>query len=79
MCQRGDVSENQEAAEHAQWAEDVLKRHPEFSEENADKILKKEIGMVFEQVLFDSGVFKRTENGKSAFLRFVDKIMGDSK
>lgn len=79
MCQRGDVSENLEAAEHAQWAEEVLKRHPEFSEENADKILKKEIGMVFEQVLFDSGVFKRTENGKSAFLRFVDKIMGDSK
>lgn len=33
-------------------------------------ILRDEIGKVFMQVLEDAGVYKRTPEGKSAFLRF---------
>jgi UDPglucose--hexose-1-phosphate uridylyltransferase len=38
----------------------------------ARAILDKEIGRVFLEVLCDAGVFKRNEEGQSAFDRFVD-------
>jgi UDPglucose--hexose-1-phosphate uridylyltransferase len=37
-------------------------------------ILKKEIGITFTHVLEDAGVFKCTEEGRAAFLRFVDAV-----
>ena len=46
----------------------------EFSEENVDEILRAEIGRTFVDALIDSGVYKRTEEGKVAFLRFVDAV-----
>ena len=63
-----------ETASHAQWARDVLLRHPEFSCENARAILEKEIGKVFLDVLSDAGVFKRNEEGRAAFNRFTDTL-----
>ena len=40
--------------------------------DNAEAILKEEIGRVFLEVLRDAGVFKRTPEGKAAFIRFID-------
>ncbi len=37
-------------------------------------MLHKEIGYVFMQVLEDSGVYKRTEEGRAAFERFLNVI-----
>ena len=39
--------------------------------ENTAEILKEEVGQVFAQVLEHAGVYKRTEEGKAALLRFV--------
>ena len=61
-------------APHADWCDDVVSRHPELSKDNVRAILEKEIGEVFLKVLTDAGVFKRDENGKDAFLRFIDFI-----
>lgn len=63
-----------ELTQHAEWAEDILKRYPDFSKDNARAILEKEIGKVFLEVLNDAGVFKRDDEGKKAFLRFVGSI-----
>ena len=63
-----------ETASHAEWAREVLLRYPEFSSENARAILEKEIGKVFLEVLSDAGVFKRNEEGRSAFNRFTDTL-----
>ena len=60
-----------ELVSHAKWAEEILKRHPEISEQNVNDILQNEIGEVFLEVLKDAGVFKRTEDGSKAFGRFV--------
>ena len=49
-------------------------RYPEFSEANAGDILRLEVGKVFEQVLCDAGVFKRTEKGISDFIRFTEVL-----
>ena len=65
-----DVAADEKIASHAKWAEEVMKRHPEFSADNADAILEAEVGAVFEQVLLDAGVFKRDEKGIDAFKKF---------
>ncbi len=63
-----------ELTHHAEWAEEILKRYPDFSKENARAILEQEIGKVFLEVLEDAGVFKRNEAGKKAFMRFIGSI-----
>lgn len=71
---RNELRARQELSEHIGWAEAVLDKYPDFCENNADEIIKREIGAVFEEVLRDAGVFKRNESGKAAFMRFVDKV-----
>lgn len=71
MLQHEDLTANPQTASHAVWAAEVQKQHPEFCEENAEAILQAEVGKVFEQVLCDAGVFKRDEDGKTAFLKFL--------
>ena len=61
-------------APHAEWAVQVLHAHPEFAPEHAEQILRLEVGKVFEQVLCDAGVFKRTPQGRAAFLDFVEGL-----
>ena len=43
----------------------------ELSKEEAEEILKKEVGSIFERVLEDAGVFKNDINGMEAFQRFM--------
>ena len=63
-----------ELTHHAEWAEEVLKRCPDFSKDNAKSIIEDEIGKAFLEVLEDAGVFKRTKEGKNAFMRFILSI-----
>lgn len=63
-----------ELTHHAEWAEEILKRYPDFCKENARAILEQEIGKVFLEVLEDAGVYKRTEAGRNAFIRFVSSL-----
>lgn len=66
-----DLTANPKTASHAEWAESILENHPEYNADNADSIIKAEVGKVFEQVLLDAGVFKRDANGKAAFQKFI--------
>lgn len=69
-----DLTADPKTASHAEWAEEVKKNHPELSAENAENIIRMEVGKVFEQVLCDAGVFKRDEEGKKAFIRFTEQL-----
>ena len=53
---------------------DELKEKYTFTEENVEDILKKEIGIVFMKVLEHAGVYKCTDEGRAAFLRFIDSL-----
>ena len=68
-----DISGDELLAKHAEWAAE-LKRKYKFTKDNADKILRKEIGIVFSKVLEHAGVYKRDKAGKEAFLRFVQAV-----
>ena len=56
---------------HEKWANGIKERYSEINSENVSDIIRAEVGKVFEQVLLDAGVFKRNENGKAAFERFI--------
>ena len=58
---------------HADWV-DQLKKKYSFTQDNTLEILLQETGRVFAQVLEDAGVYRRTAEGKAAFLRFVDAV-----
>lgn len=77
MLKGDDLHSNPKTVSHAEWAEQLLAEHTEFCNENAEAILQMEIGKVFEQVLCDAGVFKRNEDGKKAFNRFIMKLAGE--
>ena len=68
-----DIRADERISSHADWV-DELKQKYTFTAENADDILRKEIGIVFSKVLEHAGVYKRNDAGKAAFLRFVDYV-----
>ena len=47
-----------------------------IADENIEEVIREEIGLVFSKVLECAGVYKRTAEGKAAFLRFVDAVNG---
>ena len=66
-----EYSEN--IAKHAQWAQEIQRRY-EITRDNVEGILRKEIGMVFAQVLEDAGVYKLDESGREGFARFLASV-----
>ena len=71
MLAGNDIRKDDLLSKHADWAVEIRKTHPDFNAANADAILKEETGIVFSHVLEDAGVYKRTAEGKAAFMRFI--------
>lgn len=69
-----DIRSNEKIEKHAEWAEAFLAEYDNVTKENVTDILKKEIGNVFVEVLEDAGVYKCTEEGREAFMRFVKTL-----
>ena len=68
-----DLRADETLAKHADWAEELKTRYT-FTAENAEEILRREVGAVFAQVLEHAGVFKCTPEGREAFLRFIHSV-----
>jgi len=82
-----DLRGDEQTAAHADWAEDFLKQYPEYAPEqlafvtsgeeraqlraDLDRIIEKEIGLVFSRVLEHCAVFADTEQGAVQFEQFV--------
>ncbi|AZZ61071.1 UDP-glucose--hexose-1-phosphate uridylyltransferase [Oenococcus sp. UCMA 16435] len=64
---------NQMAAYHREWA-DQLKKQYNFTKDNVNSILDKEVGLTFSRVLEDAGVFKWDQQGQAAFNRFIESL-----
>ena len=74
MASGGDYRSNSVCEKHADFADDVIARHPELNAENVTDILKDEVGKVFSKVLECAGVYKCTDDGRRAFMRFIDSV-----
>ena len=76
LLRREPVSKNGPLAAHREWIGGFAEKYPEISAETVGEILQTEIGLVFEAVLEDAGVFKDTPEGAAAAKRFSDRLGG---
>ncbi len=83
IAQGVDYKTDEVLSKHAEWVAEFTPKYPELAcgasnpsltEKAVMDILKKEIGIVFMQVLEDAGVYKRTAEGQAAFDRFVQTL-----
>ncbi len=68
-----DLRQDEVLEKHADWAEKWMAEN-EVTAENIHSIVQEEIGKVFAKVLECAGVYKRTEEGRKAFDRFINVI-----
>ncbi|HUM82788.1 MAG TPA: UDP-glucose--hexose-1-phosphate uridylyltransferase [Lachnospiraceae bacterium] len=69
------VREDETIEKHADWVAKFLPKYPEISKNNIEDILREEIGRVFTGVLEDAGVYKWTDEGHEAFLKFLKEAV----
>lgn len=68
------IRENPEIEKHADWVEEFLPKYPNITKNTIEGILREEVGIVFEQVLEHAGVYKCSEEGRGAFVRFLQSM-----
>ena len=70
------VGENVLVADyHQEWADELKESHPELTDKDqALEIVQESVGKIFARVLEDAGVYKQTEEGQAAFMRFVEQV-----
>ena len=66
---------NQIAESHRAWADELSQQT--ITEANVKEVIQQGIGTIFVQILTDAGVFKRDEEGRRAFERFIQCIEND--
>lgn len=69
-----NVASNEKLEKHADWVAEFLPKYEDVNRENIHAIFRKEIGNVFIHVLEDAGVYKCTEEGRKAFMRFIETL-----
>ncbi len=58
---------------HQEWAQSAQGR-VDISAETVEEVVQASVGQIFSRVLEDAGVYKRTEEGQEAFMRFVNPL-----
>ncbi|MCI9148566.1 MAG: UDP-glucose--hexose-1-phosphate uridylyltransferase [Hungatella sp.] len=69
-----DIGGNETIAKHEEWVKEFLPKYDKVTNENVQDILKAEVGLVFERVLEDSGVYKCTQEGRRLFEKFLKSV-----
>ena len=69
-----DLYKNEATASHASWVEEFSSKYDKITKDNVDEILKEEIGIVFSKVLEHAGVYKQTDEGLAAFIKFTKSV-----
>ena len=60
---------------HQEWADELKGTHPGLTDKDqALEIVQESVGKIFARVLEDAGVYKQTEEGQAAFMRFVEQV-----
>ena len=60
---------------HKEWADELNESHPGLTDKDqALNIVQESVGKIFARVLEDAGVYKQTEEGQVAFMRFVEQV-----
>ncbi len=68
-----DIRSDADIEKHADWVEGFISDYT-VTKENVDEVLRLEVGKTFAKVLEHAGVYKYTEDGRKAFMRFIESI-----
>ena len=74
MLSGADIRTDDMLSKHADWIDEINNKYENITKDNIDGIIETEIGIVFSKVLEHAGVYKRTEDGLKAFLKFTESI-----
>ncbi|MDO5518476.1 MAG: UDP-glucose--hexose-1-phosphate uridylyltransferase [Clostridium sp.] len=69
-----DISDNEAISKHSEWYKQLREKYAIINEDNADSIIRQEVGSVFLEVLCHAGVYKRNSTGLNAFDKFVETL-----
>lgn len=69
-----DIRNDEVLGKHADWVDEFMAKHKDFNKDNAEEIIRQEIGLVFSEVLTDAGVYKDDDNGRKGILRFIERV-----
>ena len=68
-----DLRQDEILRKHADWTDELQTRYT-FTADNAEELLRREVGAVFAAVLEHAGGYKCTPEGREAFLRFIHSV-----
>ena len=74
ILEEKNIASNEKIEKHAAWVEGFLPKYEKIDKDNVHDILRLEVGNVFVHVLEDAGVYKCTEEGRKAFMRFIETL-----
>ncbi len=74
ILENRDISYDEVLSKHADWANEIIKKHDNITPLNINRIIETEIAIVFSKVLEHAGVYKCNEKGMLAFKRFIDAV-----
>lgn len=69
-----DIRNDEVLGKHVDWVDEFMAKHKDFNKDNAEEIIRQEIGLVFSEVLTDAGVYKDDEKGRKGILRFIERV-----
>lgn len=69
-----DIANDEVLAKHYDWVEQIKAKYSDINADNVDDIIKKEIGIVYSEILEQCGVYKRTAEGMEYLDRFVNYV-----
>ncbi len=69
-----DFSDNDVLSKHKAWVDSFIKNYDDINEGNIDSVLENEVGKVFAKVLEHAGVYKTDDDGRAAFMRFIEEV-----
>ena len=69
-----DISSEPLIEKHALWADSFIGELNGKTRECISLRLEQEVGRFFVKVLEDAGVYKNTDKGREAFMRFIDTL-----
>ena len=74
ILEGADLYADPKTSIHADWVAEFLPKYDDITADNISDIIRYEVGLVFAKCLEHAGVYKQTEQGLEAFIRFAESV-----
>ena len=74
ILENKSLRDNEATEKHADWVDVFKTKYDKIDESNIDEIIEREVGLTFCRCLEDAGVYKQTNDGLAAFIRFTESV-----